>query len=69
MYIWAAAIGEVLVCREPTNEEIFFLYSHKIFSYIFFVQKYFYNEIKANYGTCFIHDTQCCFSLMFRLAV
>ena len=26
------------------------LYSRKIFSYIFFVRKYFYNEIKANYG-------------------
>ena len=27
------------------------LYSHKIFSYVSFVRKYFYNEIKANYGT------------------
>ena len=27
------------------------LYSHKIFSYVFFVQKYFYNKIKANYGS------------------
>ena len=27
------------------------LYSRKIFSYVFFVRKYFYNEIKANYGS------------------
>ena len=27
------------------------LYSRKIFSYVFFVRKYFHNEIKANYGT------------------
>ena len=26
------------------------LYLRKIFSYVFFVRKYFYNEIKANYG-------------------
>ena len=26
------------------------LYSRKIFSYVFFVRKYFHNEIKANYG-------------------
>ena len=26
------------------------LYSRKIFAYVFFVQKYFHNEIKANYG-------------------
>ena len=42
--IWAAAIGEVLVCsREPTNiGEIFVvkLYSHKKNWYIFCVQKY-----------------------------
>ena len=28
------------------------IYSRKIFSYIFCVRKYFYNENKANYGTC-----------------
>ena len=53
--IWAAAIGEVLVCsREPTNAENFSLlklYSRKIFSHVFFVRKYFYNEIKVNYGS------------------
>ena len=27
------------------------LYSRKIFSYVFFVRKYFHNEIKANYGS------------------
>ena len=51
--IWAAAIGEVLVCsRKPTNVENFVvkLYSRKIFLYIVFVRKYFYNKIKANYG-------------------
>ena len=52
--IWATAIGEVLVCsREPTNVGENFvvkLYSCKIFSYILFVRKYFYNEIKVNYG-------------------
>ena len=51
--IWAAAIQEVLVCsREPTNVGKYFvvkLYSRKIFSYVFCVQKYFYNENKANY--------------------
>ena len=26
------------------------IYSHKIFSYVFLVRKYFHNEIKANYG-------------------
>ena len=26
------------------------LYSRKIFLYVFFVRKYFHNEIKANYG-------------------
>ena len=55
--MWAAAIGEVLVCsREPTNVgEIFVakLYSHKKFSYVFCARKYFYNEKKANYINCF----------------
>ena len=31
------------------------LYSRKIFSYVFFVRKYFRNEIKANYGTRYPH--------------
>ena len=26
------------------------IYSRKIFSSVFFVRKYFYNEVKANYG-------------------
>ena len=47
--IWAAAIGEVLVCsREPTNEGKIFvvkLYLRKIFSSIFCVQKYVYENI------------------------
>ena len=58
--IWAAAIREVLVCsQEPTNVGKIFvveLYSHKIFSYVFCVRKYFYNENKANYGKCFQHS-------------
>ena len=53
--IWAAAIWEVLVCStEPTNVGKIFvveLYSHKIFSYVFCVRKYFYNENKANYSS------------------
>jgi len=53
--IWAAAIREVLVCStKPTNVRKIFvvkLYSRKIFSYVFCVRKYFYNENKANYGT------------------
>ena len=53
--IWAATIPEVLVCSmEPTNiVKIFIveLYSRKIFSYVFCVRKYFYNENKANCGT------------------
>ena len=52
--IWAAAIREVLVCStEPTNVgniAVVKLYSRKIFSYVFCVRKYFYNENKANYG-------------------
>ena len=31
------------------------LYSCKIFSYVFFVRKYFHNKIKANYGITSIH--------------
>ena len=46
--IWAAAIGEVLVCRCwcVVIGKIFVvkLYSRKIFSYVFCVRKYFYNE-------------------------
>ena len=46
--IWAAAIHEVLVCStEPNNVGNIFvieLYSRKIFSYVFCVRKYFYNE-------------------------
>ena len=53
--IWEAAIREVLVRgMEPTNVGKIFvveLYSRKIFLYIFRVQKYFYNENKANYGS------------------
>ena len=52
--IWAAAIWEVLVCStKPTNVGKIFavkLYSRKIFLYVFYVRKYFYNENKANYG-------------------
>ena len=50
--ICAAAIEEVLVCsREPTK--VVKLYSHKILSYVSFVQKYSYNEKKKSelYGT------------------
>ena len=60
--IWAAAIREMLVCsREPTNIGKFFivkLYSRKIFSYVFCVQKYFYNKNKVNYGSfkCYKFD-------------
>ena len=39
---------------EPTNVGKIFvvaLYSRKIFSYVFCVRKYFYNENKANYST------------------
>ena len=54
--IWATAIQEVLMCSmEPTNVAKIFvvkLYLRKIFSYVFCVRKYFYNENKANYGTC-----------------
>ena len=60
--IWVAAIWEVLVCStEPTNVGTIFvikLYSHKIFSYVFCVRKYFYDENKANY------DKFCCRKLM-----
>ena len=53
--IWAAAIREVLLCStKPTNVGKIFvveLYSHKIFSYVFCVRKYFYNENEANYGS------------------
>jgi len=53
--IWPAAIREVLVrTTEPTNVGKIFiveLYSRKIFLYIFCVQKYFYNDNKANYGS------------------
>ena len=53
--IWAAAIWKVLVCStEPINVGKIFivkLYSRKIFSYVFSVRKYFYNENKANYST------------------
>ena len=52
--IWAAAIREVLVCStEPTNVGKYFvvkLYLRKIFSYVFCVRKYFYNENKVNYS-------------------
>ena len=48
--IWAAAIQEVLVCSpEPTNVGKIFvvrLYLRNIFSYVFCVQKYFYNKTK-----------------------
>ena len=37
---WCVIIGKILVVK---------LYSRKIFSYVFCVRKYFYNE-KANYG-------------------
>ena len=51
--LWAVAIREVLVCSmELTNiGKIFIvkLYLRKIFSYVFCVRKYFYNENKANY--------------------
>ena len=54
--IWATAIREVLMCSmEPTNVAKIFvvkLYSRKIFSYVFCIQKYFYNKNKANYGRC-----------------
>ena len=62
--IWAAAIGEVLVCsREPTNVGKIFvvkLYSRKKISDVFCVRKYFYNEKKKRitvalslrYDTC-----------------
>ena len=48
-YIWASAIGEVLVCsREPTNVVfVVKLYSRKIFFYVFCARKYFYNEKKS----------------------
>ena len=49
--IWAAAIGEVLVCsREPTNAEKNFVVkirSRKIFSYIFFGMKIFLQQNKS----------------------
>ena len=52
--IWAAAIQEVLVrSTDPTNVGKLFvveLYLCTIFSYVFCVRKYFYNENKANYG-------------------
>ena len=51
--IWAAAIREVLVCSpEPTNVGKIFvvrLYLHKIFSYIFCVQKIFLQQSKLWY--------------------
>ena len=49
--IWAAAIGEVLdqVCFTVK------LYSCKIFSYVFCVREYFYNEKKVNYGTYILY--------------
>ena len=51
--MWAAAIGKVLVCsREPTNGGQIFvakLHSCKIFSFVFYVGKYFYNEKIENY--------------------
>ena len=34
---------------QPTRKKIC-IHSHKIFSYVLFVQKYFYNKIKPNYG-------------------
>ena len=50
-HIWTAAIGEVLVCsREPTNVVVVKLYLRKTFLYVFLVQKYFYNDVKAIYG-------------------
>ena len=53
--IWAAAIREVLVCStEPTNVSKNFrckIYLRKIFTYVFCLRKYFYNEHKADYGT------------------
>ena len=52
--IWAATTLEVLVrSMEPTNVGKIFiveLNSRKIFSDVFCVRKYFYNENKANYG-------------------
>ena len=56
----AAAIGEVVVCKQGANQrgKIFVVkFIHvKIFSYVFLVRKYFHNEIKANYG---IISTTC----------
>ena len=53
--ILAAAIGEVLACsREPTNAEKFHRKKYirvKYFRPFVFVRKYFYNEIKADYGS------------------
>ena len=55
--IRAASIREVLVCStEPTNVGKILrckIHSCKIFSYVFYVRKYFYNENKANYGIRF----------------
>ena len=52
--IWAAAIRKVLVCNtQPINVGTIFvveLYSCKIFSYVFCVRKYLYNENNVNYG-------------------
>ena len=46
--MWAAANGKVLVCRcwcvVIGKMFVVNLFSRKIFSYIFCVQKYFYNE-------------------------
>ena len=54
--VWAAAIGEVLVCCcwcvIVRKFFIVKLYLRKIFSYTFCVRKYFYREKKANYSTC-----------------
>ena len=68
IYAWAAAIREMcmLVCtRGPNNvgkNFVVILYSHKIFLYIFFVRKYFYNALKKSelryihvIGTCTIY--------------
>ena len=69
--IWAAAIREVLVySMESTNVGrcTCKLYSRKIFSYVFCVRKYFYNENKVNYSIV-INQAQilyfvCCFEVV-----
>ena len=47
-------LGKCLCVAGNQREKIFVvkLYSRKIFSYVFFVQKCFYNENEANYSRC-----------------